>query len=153
MAVDRWHIQPVSVLTLIKCNFFFLLKLLFYKKSFDDDRIKEIGPNLACAEWLMKNGAQVRWKGSKEFVSHYDCLPKITPSHLKQFLIEEVYAGKEASISHIGFYYFSRFLINCNNSIYFWMLLMISKMLILQKTVKIFLTWNLLDVTQLIMKH
>lgn len=85
--------------------------MLFCKKSFDDDRIKEIGPNLACAEWLMKNGAQVRWKGCKEFVSHYDCLPSVTSSNLGQFLIEQVYAGKEASISHIGFSYFE----NCKN--------------------------------------
>ncbi|CAH1714463.1 ATP synthase subunit s, mitochondrial-like [Aphis gossypii] len=77
----------------------------------DDDRIKEIGPNLACAEWLMKNGARVKWKGCKEYVSHYDCLPNPTSIHLKQFLIEQVYAGKEASISHIGFSYFK----NCTN--------------------------------------
>lgn len=75
----------------------------------DNDRIKEVGPNLACAEWLMKNGAQVRWKGSKEFVSHYDCLPKGERGSLKQFQIEEVIAGKEASISHIGFRYFSMY--------------------------------------------
>ncbi|XP_008186984.1 ATP synthase subunit s, mitochondrial [Acyrthosiphon pisum] len=79
--------------------------------SLDEDRIKEIGPNLACAEWLMKNGAQVRWKGCKEFVSHYNCLPNITSCNLGQFLIEQVYAGKEASISHIGFNYFK----NCKN--------------------------------------
>lgn len=85
----------------------------------DDDRIKEIGPNLACAEWLMKNGARVKWKGCKEYVSHYDCLPNSTSIHLKQFLIEQVYAGKEASISHIGFSYFSRFFNICNKKICF----------------------------------
>jgi len=84
----------------------------------DDDRIKEIGPNLACAEWLMKNGAQVRWKGCKEFVSHYNCLPKITSGHFGQFLIEQVYAGKEASISHIGFSHFSRRLNYCTTVIF-----------------------------------
>lgn len=80
----------------------------------DDDRIKEIGPDLACAEWLMKNGAKVRWKGCKEYVHHYDCLPNISPVHRKQFLIQQVYAGNEASISHLGFSYFSRFLNICN---------------------------------------
>lgn len=73
----------------------------------DDDRIKEIGPNMACAEWLMKNGAQIRWKGCNEFVSHYNCLPHTQCGFLYQFKIEQVYAGKEASISHIGFRYFS----------------------------------------------
>lgn len=75
----------------------------------DEDRIQEIGPNMACAEWLMKNGAYVRWKGCKEFVNHYDCLPNITCKTLKQFKIEQVYAGKDASISHLGFSYFSMY--------------------------------------------
>lgn len=88
----------------------------------DDDRIKEIGPNLACAEWLMKNGGRVKWKGCKEYVSHYDCLPNPTSIHLKQFLIEQVYAGKEASISHIGFSYFSRFLISVIRKFVFLMI-------------------------------
>lgn len=64
---------------------------------------------MACAEWLMKNGAQVRFKGSKEFVSHYDCLPTGQGGSIGQFKIEQVYAGKEASISHIGFFYFSMY--------------------------------------------
>ncbi|XP_050527838.1 ATP synthase subunit s, mitochondrial-like [Daktulosphaira vitifoliae] len=77
----------------------------------EEDRIKMIGSNIACAEWLMKNGAYVRCKGYKGFVNHYDCLPK--PSHgcLQHFKIEEVFAGKDASISHLGFDNFE----NCDN--------------------------------------
>jgi H+-transporting ATP synthase F0 complex subunit s len=78
----------------------------FFKRRFDEERAKEIGPNLACAEWLMKNGAKVRCKGCREFVSHYDCLPT-RYDVLGQFKIEQVYAGEEASISHIGFTHFS----------------------------------------------
>lgn len=55
----------------------------------------------------MKNGAKLRCKGCKEFVSHYDCLPTGHDSLFQQFKIEQVYAGEEASISHIGFSYFS----------------------------------------------
>lgn len=64
---------------------------------------------MACAEWLMKNGAQVRWKGCKEFVNHYDSLYSNMTNRtaLKQFQIEQVFAGKDASISHKGFFYFS----------------------------------------------
>lgn len=75
----------------------------------DDDRIREVGPNMACAEWLMKNGAQVRWKGCKEFVSHYNSLPNMECGSHSRFQIEEVFAGKEASILHIGFRYFSMY--------------------------------------------
>ncbi|XP_060861901.1 ATP synthase subunit s, mitochondrial-like [Metopolophium dirhodum] len=77
----------------------------------DDDRIKEIGPNLACAEWLMKNGAHVKFKGCKEYVRHYDCLPNTTTVRREQFLIQKVYAGNQASISHMGFSYFK----NCKH--------------------------------------
>jgi len=77
----------------------------------DDDRIKEVGPNMACAEWLMKNGARIRWKGCKEFVSHYNCLPNMECGSQNLFQIEEVFAGEEASISHIGFRYFK----DCKN--------------------------------------
>lgn len=69
---------------------------------------------MACAEWLMKNGAQVRWKGCKGFVCHYNCLPQnMCKSHKyrKQFLIEQVIAGKEACISDVGFRYFSMYTI------------------------------------------
>lgn len=86
--------------------------MCFIKSSFDDSRIEEIGPEMACAEWLMKNGAQVRWKGCKGFVCHYNCLPhNMCKSHIyrKQFLIEQVIAGKEACISDIGFRYFSMY--------------------------------------------
>jgi len=75
----------------------------------DYERIKEVGPNIACAEWLMKNGAQVRWKGCNEYVSHYDCLPNMKCGSSKNFKIEQVYAGQEASISHVGFHYFSKY--------------------------------------------
>ncbi|XP_025407149.1 ATP synthase subunit s, mitochondrial-like [Sipha flava] len=78
--------------------------------QFDEERANEIGPNLACAEWLMKNGAKVRCRGCKEFVSHYNCLPTGYDFH-RQFKIEQVYAGEEASISHIGFAHFK----DCNN--------------------------------------
>jgi hypothetical protein len=57
----------------------------------------------------MKNGAQVRFKGCKEFVSHYDCLTTGQDRSIKQLKIEQVYAGKEATISHIGFNYFSMY--------------------------------------------
>jgi len=75
---------------------------------------------MACAEWLMKNGAQVRWKGCEEFVSHYNCLPNKEYGSHEQFEIEEVFAGKEASISHIGFRYFSMYTNNLTIAMLFF---------------------------------
>jgi len=50
-------------------GFYLYFNIIIFHISLDDDRMKEIGPNLVCAEWLMKNGAKLRWKGCKEYVS------------------------------------------------------------------------------------
>ena len=44
----------------------------------DQDRIKEIGPEKAAAEWLMRNGAALRWKNQKNFVSDYNSMEATT---------------------------------------------------------------------------
>uniref|UniRef100_A0A8D8ZWS0 ATP synthase subunit s, mitochondrial n=1 Tax=Cacopsylla melanoneura TaxID=428564 RepID=A0A8D8ZWS0_9HEMI len=70
-----------------------------------EKRRKEVGPDRSCAEWLMRNGAYVRWMGQAEFVGHYNLLPldkKIEGS----FHIEEVKADQNASITYFGFAHF-----------------------------------------------
>ncbi|GAU93525.1 hypothetical protein RvY_05451 [Ramazzottius varieornatus] len=67
----------------------------------DRDRIKEIGPEKAAAEWLIKNGAAVRWKNQAKFVSDYNSMEVTTrPGDT----IEAIDAT-EASIMGEGFEY------------------------------------------------
>merc|ERR1712076_98604 len=41
----------------------------------DTKRIAEVGPDLACAEWLMRNSAYVRFKGRPKLITGYYQLP------------------------------------------------------------------------------
>ncbi|XP_054273094.1 ATP synthase subunit s, mitochondrial isoform X2 [Macrosteles quadrilineatus] len=66
-------------------------------------RIDQVGPDRACAEWLMRNGALVQWKGHSKFVPHYDSLPK--DDDPGKYYLQEVDAT-DSSISHHGFPYF-----------------------------------------------
>ncbi|KAK2149017.1 hypothetical protein LSH36_471g02007 [Paralvinella palmiformis] len=59
-------------------------------------------PELACAEWLLRCGAEVRWKGSNKFHKDYNSLP---PEGLHKFVIEEINAD-EAALMEIGFPHF-----------------------------------------------
>ncbi|XP_053978728.1 ATP synthase subunit s, mitochondrial [Hylaeus anthracinus] len=80
-------------------SFFYWLTIIFNRV--DEERIKKLGPDLACAEWLLRNGAFVRWKGFSEKLTDYNSLP----SAGNKYYIEAVDADN-AGISHIGFPYF-----------------------------------------------
>nr|CAD7567203.1 unnamed protein product [Timema californicum] len=67
----------------------------------DSDRIKEVGPDRACAEWLMKNGAFVKWENESDFLKNYDCLP---PEDDRRHIVEV--DATEASITYLGFAHF-----------------------------------------------
>ncbi|XP_012059685.1 PREDICTED: ATP synthase subunit s, mitochondrial [Atta cephalotes] len=66
----------------------------------DYERIKSIGPDRACAEWLLKNGASVRWKGFSEYLKDYDKLQ----SDQTQYYIQAI-DGTDSGITHVGFPY------------------------------------------------
>ncbi|CAK9816985.1 ATP synthase subunit s, mitochondrial [Anthophora plagiata] len=66
----------------------------------DADRIKELGPDLACAQWLLRNGAAVRWKNSKELTRDYNKLPSGN-----SYFIEAVDAT-DSGICDVGFPHF-----------------------------------------------
>jgi len=68
----------------------------------DRDRIKECGPNRACAEWLLRCGATVKWKGAERFQTDYNFMPQ---SDFRSSVIEEVEAV-EAGIMFVGFDHF-----------------------------------------------
>lgn len=69
----------------------------------DKDRIKEVGPNRACAEWLLRCGATFKWKGFDRFQTDYHALPS---SNFRVLVIEEVEAV-EAGITYVGFEHFA----------------------------------------------
>uniref|UniRef100_A0A1B6CP58 Uncharacterized protein n=1 Tax=Clastoptera arizonana TaxID=38151 RepID=A0A1B6CP58_9HEMI len=79
------------------------LTIIFNRVS--QSRINEIGPDRACAEWLMRNGALIRWKGDTNFLTSYDNLPKDDEATGKKFHLQEVDAT-DSSIAHHGFAHF-----------------------------------------------
>ncbi|XP_065331963.1 ATP synthase subunit s, mitochondrial [Cloeon dipterum] len=42
---------------------------------FDPSRVKDVGPDRACAEWLLRCGAGLKWKNSKTLLTDYNSLP------------------------------------------------------------------------------
>ncbi len=73
----------------------------------DHQRIKEVGPNRACAEWLLRCGAHVRWKGKEKFHTDYNTL--VSQGQFAKAVIEEVNVD-EAAVMDIGFEHFGQFL-------------------------------------------
>ena len=73
------------------------------KKRFDEKRVEEAGPNRACAEWLLKCGASIKFRNWGNFVDDFN---KIPPGSFEQYLIEEIRA-ENACIMARGFEYFS----------------------------------------------
>lgn len=67
----------------------------------DQNRREKLGPDRSCAEWLLRNGASVKFKGSSEFLSDYNRLPD-EEFPLKIVEVEAVHA----SISNYGFSHF-----------------------------------------------
>lgn len=70
----------------------------------DNERIAKVGPDRACAEWLMRNGAFVKWTDDCEFLKDYNALP--AEEHVRY--IQKIDAT-DSSIMHYGFGYFSEY--------------------------------------------
>lgn len=83
--------------------FYWLTKIF---NSVSKERIKEVGPDRACAEWLLKNGAYVKWKNSSDYLKDYNVLIAQKGSNYIQS-VEAVNAG----ITYVGFPYFE----GCNH--------------------------------------
>ncbi|CAK9816983.1 ATP synthase subunit s, mitochondrial [Anthophora plagiata] len=79
-------------------SLFYWITVIFNRV--DADRIKELGPDLACAQWLLRNGAAVRWKNSKELTRDYNKLPSGN-----SYFIEAVDAT-DSGICDVGFPHF-----------------------------------------------
>lgn len=62
------------------------------------DRIKQVGPDRACAEWLLRCGAKVKWQNNKTWLVDYNHLLS-TSNKNKISEIEAI----DSSIMDIGF--------------------------------------------------
>lgn len=72
-------------------------------KRYDSKRVEEVGPNRACAEWLLKCGAHIKFKNWGSYVVDYNKMP---PGGYEAYVIEEIRA-ENACIMARGFEYFS----------------------------------------------
>ena len=77
---------------------YIVYELYFFYRP-DHNRIKEVGVERACAEWLLRCGAHVRWVGSDRFHTDYNTLPA---GKGKGYQIQEINAD-EAAVMDIGF--------------------------------------------------
>ncbi|XP_059057249.1 ATP synthase subunit s, mitochondrial [Achroia grisella] len=64
----------------------------------DPKRIEAVGPDRACAEWVLRNGGQIIWTDGKK-LSDYNSLPADDQKVPKILEID----GTNSSISHYGF--------------------------------------------------
>lgn len=82
-----------------KRNFWAWLNIIF--NQVDRERRKTLGPDRTCAEWILRNGGAVKFKGVEEYLKDYNTLPP----EGAVFYVQEVDAT-EASITHHGFEHF-----------------------------------------------
>ncbi|CAF1216748.1 unnamed protein product [Adineta ricciae] len=68
---------------------------------YDQKRVQEIGPDRACAEWLLRCGGAVRFKNRQAITTDYNAIPSGGPGQQK---VEEIRAVK-ACITSDGFAY------------------------------------------------
>lgn len=73
---------------------------------YDPKRVQEIGPDRACAEWLLRCGGSVRFKNWKSTTTDYNAIPIGNPG---QYKVEEIRAVK-ACITADGLAHLSKFL-------------------------------------------
>ncbi|XP_046422220.1 ATP synthase subunit s, mitochondrial [Neodiprion fabricii] len=82
-------------------SFFYWITIMFNRV--DENRVKEVGPDRACAEWLLRNGAAVKWREDGSILSDYNALSSLEEP---QKHIEAVDATNSA-ISYHGFPHFN----------------------------------------------
>lgn len=94
-------LQNFTPQTTTKRSFYGWLNNIFNRV--DQSRIDTVGPDRACAEWLLRCGASVKWVNSSKFIKDYNSLPVGGGRGIK---IEEVDAT-DSAIMEVGFPHFS----------------------------------------------
>jgi len=88
--------QPFDVGGLQKRHLWGWLNSVFNRV--DQSRIKEVGPDRACAEWLLRCGAGVKWDRGDEWTRDYNSLP-VGNYRLKILEID----ATDSAVMQIGF--------------------------------------------------
>ncbi|XP_066147159.1 ATP synthase subunit s, mitochondrial [Euwallacea fornicatus] len=57
-----------------RCSFFHWVNLQF--NVVNEDRVRLLGADRTCAEWILRNGGKVKWVHGEEYVTDYNNLPK-----------------------------------------------------------------------------
>lgn len=70
----------------------------------DQDKIKKLGPDRACAEWVLRNGGKIVWADGKK-LTDYNSLPD---EKVRVPQIAEIDAT-DSGISHYGFPHLGRY--------------------------------------------
>ena len=65
--------------------------------------MKEVGGDRACAEWLLRNGAAVKFARADEYLTDYNALP---PVNMKPVIVEVDATDSSISMAGGGFKYF-----------------------------------------------
>ncbi|XP_063973288.1 ATP synthase subunit s, mitochondrial isoform X2 [Diachasmimorpha longicaudata] len=97
-------LQLQSQYRTLRRPFFYWLVVVFNRV--DKKRIKEIGPDRACAEWLLRNGAAVKWTNGRTYLKDYNALLQETKVVSRASYIQGVDAT-DSGISHDGFPHFN----------------------------------------------
>ncbi|CAG9787789.1 unnamed protein product [Diatraea saccharalis] len=71
----------------------------------DPQRLLQVGPDRACAEWVLRNGGKVVWANGQSLADYNNLPPE---DEIQQKLIE--IDGTDSSISHYGFPHLSNIL-------------------------------------------
>lgn len=70
----------------------------FHRYRVETERIKEVGPEQAAAEWLIRNGAKVKWRTQNTWQVKYERDPNVPAG---DFL--EAIDGTDSAIMALGF--------------------------------------------------
>ncbi|XP_063826723.1 ATP synthase subunit s, mitochondrial [Ostrinia nubilalis] len=81
-------------------TFWEYVNMMFNKP--DPKRIEQVGPDRACAEWVLRNGGKVVWANGNT-LADYNALPPEDQGVPKLLEID----GTDSSISHYGFSHLS----------------------------------------------
>lgn len=88
--------RPTSLQHAQKIFFWGYVNMMFNKP--DDERVKKLGPDRTCAEWILRNGGSVVWSNGRK-LADYNKLPSDDVAVPKIAEID----GTDSGISHYGF--------------------------------------------------